>query len=94
TIDFGIDRGATSGIFSVHMLLACVIAIVGGWATDKYGPRKICGRIAIIVAVASMVAEPVSCVRYHASAKLTTELPRREAAWLIQITINFFICFL
>jgi MFS family permease len=40
-VDFGMSRGATSGIFSVYMLLCCVIAVVGGWAMDRYGPRKV-----------------------------------------------------
>jgi MFS family permease len=35
------SRGATSGIFSVYMLLCCLIAMVGGWAMDRYGPRKV-----------------------------------------------------
>jgi MFS family permease len=39
--EFGISRGATSGIFSVYMLLCSLLAIIGGWALDKYGPRKI-----------------------------------------------------
>jgi MFS family permease len=37
--EFALTRGATSGIFSVSMLLSCVFAIVGGWVLDKYGPR-------------------------------------------------------
>ncbi|MDP2646601.1 MAG: MFS transporter [Desulfobacterales bacterium] len=41
-IEFGMTRGATSGIFSVYMLLCCVSSIAGGWVIDKYGPRKIC----------------------------------------------------
>jgi len=40
-VEFGISRGATSGIFSVYMLLCSLLAIIGGWALDKYGPRKI-----------------------------------------------------
>jgi len=39
--EFGLTRGATSSIFSVYMLLCCVIAILGGWALDRYGPRKV-----------------------------------------------------
>jgi len=37
--EFGLTRAATSGIFSVYMVLSGVIAILGGWALDKYGPR-------------------------------------------------------
>ena len=40
-VDFGMSRGATSGIFSIYMLLCCLIAAVGGGAMDRYGPRKV-----------------------------------------------------
>ena len=40
-VDFGMTRGATSGIFSIYMLLCCVIAAAGGWAMDRYGSRKV-----------------------------------------------------
>jgi hypothetical protein len=49
------------------------------------------GIMATIKAVANIVAEPVSRVRYHASEKSTNALPRREAAWLDHSTKNFFI---
>ena len=39
--EFNITRAAASGIFSVYMLLCVLIAMLGGWALDKYGPRKI-----------------------------------------------------
>ena len=39
--DFGVSRGATSSIFSVYMLICCFISILGGWALDRYGPRKV-----------------------------------------------------
>ena len=37
--EFALTRGATSGIFSVSMLVCCVFAILGGWVLDRYGPR-------------------------------------------------------
>ena len=39
--DFGLTRGATSGIFSVYMLLSCVVVFAGGWVLDRYGPRRV-----------------------------------------------------
>jgi len=39
--DFQMTRAATSGVFSLYMILSCLIAIAGGWALDRYGPRKI-----------------------------------------------------
>lgn len=40
--EFALTRGATSSIFSTYMLLCCVFAVLGGWALDRYGPRKVC----------------------------------------------------
>lgn len=37
--EFSMGRGAASGIFSVYMLLCSIVAIAGGWAMDRYGPR-------------------------------------------------------
>ena len=39
--EFSITRTAASGVFSIYMLLCVFFAILGGWAIDKYGPRKI-----------------------------------------------------
>ncbi|MFC1863137.1 MFS transporter [Thermodesulfobacteriota bacterium] len=39
--EFSLTRTAASGIFSIYMLLCVLFAILGGWAIDKYGPRKI-----------------------------------------------------
>lgn len=39
--EFDLTRAATSGIFSVYMVLASVFSILGGWALDKYGPRRV-----------------------------------------------------
>jgi OFA family oxalate/formate antiporter-like MFS transporter len=37
--EFGLTRGATSGIFSVHMLVCCIVSFLGGWSLDRYGPK-------------------------------------------------------
>ncbi len=39
--EFNLSRAATSGVFSVYMLLCSIVAILGGWALDKYGPRLV-----------------------------------------------------
>jgi MFS family permease len=39
--EFNITRTAASGIFSIYMLLCVFFAVLGGWAIDKHGPRKI-----------------------------------------------------
>jgi len=38
---FGWTRAMTSGIFSVYMALYAMSAIIGGWALDRYGAKKI-----------------------------------------------------
>jgi MFS transporter, OFA family, oxalate/formate antiporter len=39
--EFGLTRTATSSIFSIYMILCALAAIMGGWATDRYGPKKV-----------------------------------------------------
>jgi len=39
--DFGWTAAATSGAFSLFMILRSVLAVPSGWATDKFGPRTI-----------------------------------------------------
>ena len=39
--EFSLSRAATSGVFSIYMVLCPVFAILAGWASDKYGPRII-----------------------------------------------------
>jgi OFA family oxalate/formate antiporter-like MFS transporter len=40
-IAFAMSRAATSSIFSIYMVLCSIMAVLGGWAMDKYGPRKV-----------------------------------------------------
>jgi MFS family permease len=40
-VEFGITRMATSSIFSIYMLLCSIIAVLGGWAMDRYGPKRV-----------------------------------------------------
>ncbi len=37
--EFALNRAATSGIFSLYLLLSAVFALVNGWLLDRYGPR-------------------------------------------------------
>ncbi|MBI4185988.1 MAG: MFS transporter [Chloroflexi bacterium] len=39
--EFDLTRASTSVIFSANVLSALVFSIVGGWALDRYGPRKV-----------------------------------------------------
>ena len=40
-VEFDITRTATSSIFSLYMLLCSIVAIFGGWAMDRYGPKRV-----------------------------------------------------
>jgi len=37
--EFNLSRAATSSIFSVHLALGVVFALLGGWALDRFGPK-------------------------------------------------------
>jgi len=37
--EFGLTRAETSGVYSVYMLLSCILGIVSGWAADKFSLR-------------------------------------------------------
>ena len=39
--EFDWNNTTISGVFSLYLLLAGVFSIIGGWATDKYGPRRV-----------------------------------------------------
>jgi MFS family permease len=41
-VEFGITRMVSSSIFSIYMLLCSIVAILGGWAMDRYGPKRVC----------------------------------------------------
>lgn len=58
--EFAISRGAASGFFSVYMLLCCLLAIFGGWAMDKYGPRKIGVLLGIFTGLSLLLTSQVN----------------------------------
>ncbi|MBI2860308.1 MAG: MFS transporter [Chloroflexi bacterium] len=39
--EFELSRAATSGILSLYMVLSAVFIVIGGWAVDRYGPRRV-----------------------------------------------------
>ncbi len=57
--EFGWSRGTTSSIFSVYLLLAGVFSVAGGWATDRYGPRRIVITMAIVTAISLLLTSRV-----------------------------------
>ena len=39
--EFGLSRTSISTVFSMYMLLSALFVIVGGWALDRYGEKKV-----------------------------------------------------
>jgi len=39
--EFNLSRATTSSIVSVYMVAMAGVAILGGWALDRYGPKRI-----------------------------------------------------
>ena len=39
--EFNLTRVATSSVFAANTILSAVFTIVGGWAVDRYGPRRV-----------------------------------------------------
>jgi len=46
---FGWSRTQTSGVFSLYLLLTPLFAIIGGWALDRYGPRKVASLMGLLM---------------------------------------------
>jgi MFS family permease len=39
--EFSWTRATTSTLFSVYILLSAIFAVIGGWASDRFGPKPI-----------------------------------------------------
>lgn len=57
---FDLTRAATSGIFSVYMVLSCAFAMLGGWALDKYGPRIITAAMGLFAGLSLLLTSQVN----------------------------------
>ncbi len=57
--EFGLSRAATAGIYSTFMIMCGVISPFGGWALDKYGPKKICLIMSIISGLSLLASSQV-----------------------------------
>ena len=53
--EFDLTRTVTSGIFSVHMVLCPVFAILGGLASDRYGPRIVLFLIGLLTGLSLLL---------------------------------------
>ena len=62
--DFGWSRALTSGVYSLFVLLSSVMAIFGGWALDRYGPRIVFTVMGIFAGLSLFASSQVS-VPWH-----------------------------
>src|SRR5512138_496715 len=58
-MEFNLSRTAVSGIFSVYMILGGVFAIAGGWALDRFGPRKVALAMSLFTGFSLLVSSQV-----------------------------------
>jgi len=58
--DFELTRTVTSGVFSVYMVIYSAIALLGGWALDRYGPRIIVFLMGVFVSLSLMLTSQTS----------------------------------
>ena len=58
--EFNWTRAQISGVFSVYMLLHCILAFFAGWATDKFGPKKVVTSGGAFVGVGLLLTSQVS----------------------------------
>jgi MFS family permease len=57
--EFNLTRTAVSGIFSLYMVLAALFGIAGGWALDRFGPRKVATALTVITGISLLVSSQV-----------------------------------
>ncbi len=60
--EFGLTRAALSGIFSAYTLIAAVVAIVGGWALDRYGPRRVVITMGLFTGISLLITSQTTSV--------------------------------
>ena len=57
---FGWSRASTSGVFSAYMLLSPLSAILGGWAVDRHGPRKVFSALGLFTSLGLLLTSQVT----------------------------------
>ena len=58
--EFNLTRTVTSSILSTNIILASMCAFLGGWASDRYGPRTVVLSMGILVGVSLLLTSQVS----------------------------------
>ncbi|MFC1995443.1 MFS transporter [Chloroflexota bacterium] len=62
--DFGWSRALTSGVYSLFQLLSGVMAILGGWTLDRYGPRVVFTIMGVFAGLSLLLSSQIS-VPWH-----------------------------
>jgi OFA family oxalate/formate antiporter-like MFS transporter len=56
---FGLNRAETSGIFSAFMLVSAIFSAIGGWALDKFGPKKTIAAMGFFTGIGLLISSQV-----------------------------------
>lgn len=60
--EFDLTRAATSAIFSVSALFAPISGILGGWASDRFGPRVVLSVMGLLAGLGLLLASQAGAV--------------------------------
>lgn len=59
-LDFQLSRAGTSGLFSAYMVSAGLFAVLGGWALDKFGPKRVALIMGFLTGLSLITSSQVS----------------------------------
>jgi MFS transporter, OFA family, oxalate/formate antiporter len=57
--EFHLTRTAVSSIFSIYMVLCGIFGVAGGWALDRFGPRKVATAMCLITGASLLISSRV-----------------------------------
>lgn len=58
--EFGWSRATTSSIFSVYLVFAGIFSVIGGWTTDKLGPRPVVIAMGILTGLSLLATSEIN----------------------------------
>ena len=58
--EFELSRAATSSVFSTHMGLGILFAIMGGWALDRFGPKIVNLIMGILITLSLLLTSQIT----------------------------------
>jgi len=60
--DFGLSRAATSGVYSLSMIINGTCAVLTGWLADRFGPAKVAALCGFALGLGLVLTSQVSAV--------------------------------